>query len=257
MKAQHAPHSPASRRPKPALGFGVPALDHCLKGGLARGALHEFYGARAADAMAVAGLGLVLAANAAERGKIIWVRQDHGRFETGAPSAAGLASLGLDHRRFVLVEARDMLSALRAALEGARCAGLSSLVLDVWGEHRVFDLTASRRLFLAAQTSGVTIFILRASAQPSASSAETRWQVKAAPSKAWVANAPGFPRFELTLLRNRSFSAGVANASWCVEWNSETRSFNLAGEDTIRSPLSRPVVPFPVNRQAADYRRAS
>jgi protein ImuA len=257
MKPQRTNHHSVPHSSKSCFGFGVPALDHSLRGGLARGRLHEFYGARAADAIAVTGLGLVLAAQAAERGKIIWVRQDHGRLEAGAPSAAGLASLGLDHRRFILVEARDMLSALRAALEGARCAGLYSLVLDVWGEHRVFDLTASRRLSLAAQKSGVTLFVLRASAQPAASSAETRWQVKAAPSKAWAANAPGFPRFELTLLRDRSFSSSVANASWCVEWNSESRSFNLAAEDTIRPPLSRPVVPLPVNRQAWDYRRAS
>ena len=257
MKNLTAINTPSPSGHQSPISFGIPTLDNFLKGGLARGALHEFYSSRVADVAAATGLGLVLATKAAAQAKIIWVRQDHARLETGAPSAAGLASLGLDHKRFILVEVRDMLQALRAALDGARCAGASSLVLDVWGEHRVFDLTASRRLFLAAQKSGVTIFVLRASAKPAASSAETRWQVKAAPSNAWTANAPGFPRFELTLLRSRSFSASAANASWCVEWNSEIRSFNLAGEDAIRPPLSRPVVSIPINRQAGDYRRAS
>ena len=243
------------RRSRLPLGFGVPTLDHALKGGLARGCLHEFYGRRTADALAMAGLGLALATRATDRERIVWVRQDHVRLETGVPSAAGLASLGFNHRQFILVEARDMLSALRAALEGARCAGLSCLVLETWGEHRVFDLTASRRLFLAARQSGVTLLALRASAAPVPSSAETRWQVKAAPSRALLSNAPGFPRFELTLLRDRTFPTGVVNVSWYVEWNSETRSFTLAGEETSRPSLSRPVVPGPVNRQAGEYRR--
>ncbi len=257
MKTLSAISNAAFRAPHQPIGFGVPALDCALNAGLARGALHEFYSTREADVAAATGLGLVLAAKAAERRKIIWVRQDHARFEMGAPSAAGLASLGLDHRQFVLVEARDMLAALRAALEAARSTGIASLILDVWAEHRVFDLTASRKLLLAAQKSGVTVFILRTAAKPAPSSAATRWQVKAARSRSWLANAPGFPRFELTLLRSRSFSASAANASWCVEWNSETRNFNLAHEENIRAPLSRPVVSLPVNGQIGEYRRSA
>jgi protein ImuA len=229
------------------LAFGVPSLDATLKGGLARGALHEFYAAAPADAMAVTGLGLTLAAKAAGPRRIIWIRQDMLNMETGAPYGAGLASLGLDTRQFIIVKARDSLAALKAALEGARCAGLSSIVLDVWGEHRLFDLTNSRRLFLAAKQSGVTLLMLRSAAMPSPSAAETRWRVKAMASRPWTANAPGYPRFELALLRNRGLHAFSDN-SWCVEWNSDTRCFNLA-DRTARSTLPRPVVPHPANRQ--------
>jgi protein ImuA len=237
------PRPPVSRR----LGFGVPPLDLTLKGGLARGALHEFYGAAPADVLALTGLGLALAAKAAGAKRVIWIRQDMLNLESGFPSAAGLASLGLDPRQFIIVKARDSLAALKAALEGARCSGLSSLVLDVWGEHRLFDLTNSRRLFLATKQSGATLLMLRTAAKPSPSAAETRWRVKAAASKAWAANAPGHPRFDLTLLRARA-AQSFSDNSWCVEWNSDTRSFNLA-DRTAGTALPRPVVPVSSHRQ--------
>jgi protein ImuA len=242
------PHRSLSLRKMPSrLGFGVPCIDALLHGGLAQGSLHEFYAAAAMDAPAMTGLGLALAARAAGQKRVVWIRQDMLTVETGAPYAAGLTSLGLDHRQFIIVKAKDSLSALKAALEGARCGGLSSLVVDVWGDHRLFDLTNSRRLFLAAKQSGATLLMLRASATPSPSAAETRWRVKAAASKAWVANAPGYPRFDLALLRNRT-SSSFSDNSWCVEWNSDTRTFAIA--DRAAGPaLPRAVVSIPVNRQ--------
>jgi protein ImuA len=183
--------------------------------------------------------------------------------ETGSPHAAGLTSLGLDHRQFTLVKARDNRTALKAALEATRCIGAASIVMDVWGEHRLFDLTTSRRLFLAAKNSGATLLMLRAAAAPAPSAAETRWRIKTAASKVWPANAPGHPRFELSLLRRRS-AQSFSNNSWCVEWNSDTRSFALATPNTgpaAKPALPRGVVPLSPHRQVdeecKDLRRAS
>jgi protein ImuA len=229
------------------LAFGVPSLDAALKGGLARGALHELYAAAPVDAVAVTGMGLSLAAKAAGQKRVIWIRQDALNMENGAPHGAGLTSLGLDPHQFIMVKARNSLTALKAALEGARCAGLSSIVLDVWGEHRLFDLTNSRRLFLAAKQSGCTLLMLRAAAKPTPSAAETRWRVRSLASRAWAANAPGYPRFELALLRSRSIQSFSDN-SWCVEWNSDTRSFNLA-DRTAQPALPRLMVPLSAHRE--------
>src|SRR3546814_11674827 len=78
------------------------------------------------------------------------------------------------------------------------------------------DLTASRRLALAAEKSGTTLLLLRTGADPVPSAAQTRWSVASAPSRAFAANAPGTPTFDITLLRQRS---GPSGTSWRLEWN--------------------------------------
>jgi protein ImuA len=241
------------RQVEKAVGFGVRGLDAALGGGLARGHLHEFYAARAADALAVLGVGLGLAVRAAAQQQIVWVRQDYASLETGRPYAPGLAGYGFDPSRFVMVKAKDGLGVLKAGVEAARCGGLSTLVLDLWGEPRVLDLTASRRLFLAAKQSGVTVIMLRVAASPSPSAAETRWQVKALPSLALSARAPGHPRFELTLLKSRSLRADLL--TWRVEWNRDRQSFASLAE-AESAPLSRPVVSASANRPAHAQGRA-
>jgi protein ImuA len=247
-----------SQAEKQAIGFGVRGLDVALAGGLARGRVHEFFAAQPSDALAAMAVGLGLAVRTAGTGgvpQIVWVRQDYASLEMGRPYAPGLAAYGFDPSRFVMVRAKDGLSALKAGVEAARCGGLSALVLDLWGEPRGLDLTASRRLFLAAKQSGVTVFMLRVAAKPSPSAAETRWQVRALPSQPGLARAPGPPRFELTLLRNRSLGAELV--TWRVEWNRERQCFAIPTfTDPAPAPLSRPVVSHPANRPAGVQQRA-
>ena len=71
------------------------------------------------------------------------------------------------------------------------------------------NLTASRRLMLSAETSGVTAFVLHSGTAAHPSAAHTRWRVKAAPSMALPGYAPGKPVFNVELLRQR---AGKGNA---------------------------------------------
>ncbi len=246
------------RQAEKAVGFGVRGLDAALGGGLARGLLHEFYAARPTDAPAVVAVGLGLAVRAAAQQQIVWVRQDYASLEAGRPYAPGLAAYGFEPERFVMVKAKDGLGVLKAGVEAARCGGLCALVLDLWGEPRGLDLTASRRLFLAAKQSGVTVIMLRVAASPSPSAAETRWQVKALPSLALpslssLARAPGAPRFELTLLRSRTLRAELL--TWCVEWNRDRQSFASLAE-AESAALSRPVVSASGNRPAHAQLRA-
>jgi protein ImuA len=110
------------------------------------------------------------------------------------------------------------------------------------GQSPRLDLTASRRLALAAEKSGVTLLLLRIDAQASPSAADTRWQVAAAPSQALEANAPGPVALDIELLRRR---AGPAGMRWRVEWNRDACAF--------REPaLSGAVVSLPSHRPAAD-----
>src|SRR3546814_12065708 len=111
--------------------------------------------------------------------------------------------------RSILGRAPDDVSLLRCAADAARCAGLGVVIAECWGHPRVLDLTATRRLTLAAEKSGVTILLLRMDAEPMPRAADTRWQVRAAPSQALEANAPGHAALEIELLRRRAGPAGM------------------------------------------------
>jgi protein ImuA len=259
------------------VSFGAPALDGALGGGIARAALHEVYAPATADLVAATGFAVGLAIRAAGPRPILWVRQDVVDAETGRLHPPGLIELGLDPGRVLLVRARDAEGVLRAGSEAARCSALGAVLIEPWGEPRRLDLTASRRLSLAAEGSGATTLLLRAAVAPQPSAAATRWQVAALPSRALEANAPGDPAFSLKLLRHRG---GLGEREWRVEWSRDRQSFedsDLRDRQAARghhdrddpdrarpdaAPLSRDVVSFPPNRPAAaggphpDIRRA-
>ena len=107
---------------------------------------------------------LALAHTLEPKRPIIWARQDFLDIETGRPYGPGCAELGLDPGRITLVRAHDGLDVLQAALEAARCSGLGAVVAELWGETKAFDLTASRRLALAAEASALPVLVVRCGA---------------------------------------------------------------------------------------------
>jgi hypothetical protein len=106
----------------------------------------------------------------------------------------GLAILGLDPARLVLVRARRDAEILWAIEEGLRAAGVAAVV----GELGMFPAVASRRLQLAAERSGVTAFVLRrwrdgaraARERDLPNASATRWRIAALPSQ--PVPIPGF-----------------------------------------------------------------
>jgi protein ImuA len=228
--------------------LGDPALDGPLGGGLQRGVLHEVFAQTQADGPAATGFAVALAARAAGGAPVIWVRQDFVDAEAGALHGPGLAAMGLDPGRVVLVRVRDVAGVLKAGCDAARSPAAGLVLLEPWGEDRLIDLTASRRLALAARQSGAPVLLLRAAARPLPGAADTRWQVGALPSRPLEASAPGHPAFSLGLLRHRG---GLSERSWCVEWNRDERRFVDRAGIGRRPPLSRPALPFPAHRPAA------
>lgn len=202
--------------------FGVERVDAAMGEGLARGSVHEIFLAHPKDVTSAFGFTLALALRAAATKSILICQQDFLDTEAGDINAAGLNEMGVDPLRVILVRARDAEGILRAGEQAARCAALGAVVIVPWGEAKILNFTASRRLSLAAAKSSVPIFMLRAGAKPSQSAASTRWSIRSAPSRALEANAPGFPAFDLTLLRHRG---GVAGHVWRVEWDRERQSF--------------------------------
>lgn len=194
------------------LPFGVPAIDEALPWrGLPLAALHEIEnaGVRDEDGAAVTFLAGILARLAPAR-PVLWCLQ------SADLHAPGLALAGLDARRLVLLRAPNEREILWAMEEGLRSRALAAVV----GEIEMLSTSASRRLQLAAESVGVTGFVLHRSAGPhfriraAASAAVTRWRVAALPSVP-VAGEPGIgrPRWRVEMLRCR----GGMPASWDVE----------------------------------------
>lgn len=226
-------------------------LDAALGGGLVRGAVHEVYAAEADDAAAAAGFVLGVAttmARAAHRngegrgGVVLWLRVVRSARLGGVTQASGWAELGGAPGHGLVGLVPDGMALLRAAVDALRCGALAAVVAESHGPLRELDLTASRRLTLAAERSGVPLFLLRHDATPVPSAAQTRWQVAAAPSQALPGNAPGRPSFDVTLLRQK---AGPAGMDWRLEWDRDDCQF--------REPaLPGAVVSVPVHRSVDD-----
>jgi protein ImuA len=228
-------NGPSGMPDRAALGHGE--ADAVLQGGLARGAVHEVF-AEGRHSAAAAGFIAGLAHRVSADRPLLWVRQDFAALECGGLSMSGWRELGLDPRRLVMVHAPDVESALRTTADALACDALGAVVMEIWGETRLLDLVASRRLTLAARASGVTALLLRVAAAPLSSTAETRWIVRPArspPRPEW--QAWGAPVLETQLVRNRHGQTG----HWFMEWNCDECLFRDAAfhrETTHPQPVA-------------------
>lgn len=238
---------------------GHAGLDATLGGGLARGRVHELV---CADEEAGAGAGVALllarlATRADDVAPLLWLRLDAANRQAGVPYGPGLAALGIDPGRLLVGVMADEAMLLQAGLDAVRCPGLGAVMIECRGRQRLLDLTASRRLALAAEASGVTVLLLLVGGVPAPSAAETRWQVAAAPSAPLAGDAPGHSAFDLTLLRRR---AGPDGMGWRLQWRADEGVFGewnggqggqqQHGRDG--TALSGVVVSLPAARPAAD-----
>jgi len=227
------------------VALGHTAADALLRGGLATSAVHEVF-AEGHQGAAATGFVAGIAGRLSSRKPLVWVRQDFAEVESGALSMSGLIELGLDPRCLVTVRAADVESALRSTADALACDALGAVVLEVFGDPRQLDLVASRKLTLAAQASGVTALLLRVGAAPVASTAETRWIVRAAhsppalpsmPAAPW--NAWGAPLFDAELQRNRHGPVG----RWIMEWKCDECLFSEPAaypQPVAATPAHRP-----------------
>jgi protein ImuA len=195
------------------LPFGISAIDrHLPEGGLALGALHEVAGGGngaidgAAAALFTAGIA------ARTRGQVLWsvTRQDL--------FAPAIAQAGLLPDHVIYVDAGDEQSVLVCFEEGLRHAALGAVVAEV----ARLSMTASRRLQLAAEGSGVIGIAIRrwrlqmdaaAFGQPTA--AVTRWRVSALPSTPLPVPGVGRARWQLELIRCRAGESAEFEVEAC------------------------------------------
>jgi len=223
----------------PHFGFGVDSIDTALRGnagvdGLPRAALHELHAASKDDRTSTAAMALLLAqrcrnlvqASGGNERPILWISESGEARRQGRLYPPGLAELGIDPDSITHVDAPDSIAALRAAADGVRSSAMAAVIIELAGKKpKGLDLTATRRLSLSAQKSGVLGLCLRSGSDPDnplPTAAFSRWQVATAPSIALEANAPGHSAFDITLLRHRS---GLYGLSARLEWNRDEQIF--------------------------------
>jgi len=197
------------------LPFGVPGLDAALpQGGLATGALHEVAGG--GDGAVDGAVAALFAAGIAARlpGQVLWCVTRPDLF------APALRQSGLDPDRVLYVEAGDETTLLACFEEGLRHRALGAVVAEI----SRLSMTASRRLQLAAESSGVTALAVRRwrrateaadFGQPTA--AATRWRVTPQPSSPLPAPGVGRPRWFIELLRCRAGGCAEFTLEACDE----------------------------------------
>lgn len=205
------------------LGQGAPRWRPGLP---AEGAVHheifapadEAGGAACALALALDGLRASTHAAEGPRGvflaakPFLWVQDAASIRKTGRPYAPGLPPAL--RSRVIHVAVKDAADALFALEEGMRCRDLACVIGEIAGNPRALDLTASRRLGLAAEKHGVPLFLVRHDAARDISSARMRWQVRstASPPPRWNAAAPkagpGIGSWQAELFRARTHAPG-------------------------------------------------
>lgn len=227
-----------------SVSLGDAEIDHALPwSGLPRGALHEIVPAGWRDGAAAAGfcaaLLVRLLTGSGEDESVLWCARRDGLYDGGVLDGPGLAALGLDPGRLIMVcgpRDRDVLWAME---EGLACRRLGAVV----GEVREAGLTATRRLSLAVRAHGAAAFLLRAPEAVktggtgiSASAALTRWRIAAMPASRAVSGGESVaPRWRVELVRCRNGRP----RDWLVEWNHETHRLTVASAVAGRTPVSR------------------
>ena len=136
---------------------------------------------------------------------ILWVQERMAILESGRVHPPGLACRELIH-----VEARNAREALWAMEEGVRCAALGCVIGEIRGDPRALDFTATRRLAVAAERSGVACWLVRLGGATNLSGARMRWRIASAPSLANALDerAPGLPAWDAELFRARGCPPG-------------------------------------------------
>jgi protein ImuA len=136
---------------------------------------------------------------------LLWVQDRMAILEAGRIYPPGLPASDLIH-----VTARDARSALWAMEEGLRCGALSAVIGELWGDPASLDFTATRRLAVAAERSGVPAWLVRLGGNANLSGARMRWRVASAPSliHPFDPRAPGNPAWDAELFRARGRPPG-------------------------------------------------
>ncbi len=221
-KAEGDPARAGPRQGRSGPDWGLPAP-------LALGALNEVVAAHADRPAAFSFLFTLTALGLEARaGPAVLVATRRALAEHGAPCGHGLAQLGLDVGRLILVETGSDKDALWALEETLRSGAAATVAAAIAGG---LDLTASRRLNLAAAPRRTPLVVLSgaqaarvaAAMAAGANAAATRWRIAAAPAARDRFGAFDHWRWRVALERCRNGRPG----DWLIEWNHVAHRFRV------------------------------
>ncbi len=145
----------------------------------------------------------------------LWIQDRASRQENGQIYGPSLPAFGMD-RPVLQVHVSHPRDVLWAMEEGAACAGLSAVIGEIHGAPAVLDFTATKRLAMRADASGVPVFLIRSGDPGGLSAARERWRVGALPSQPdpLDVQAPGKPHWDADLFRARTRRPGRWRAQY-------------------------------------------
>ena len=192
------------------------------------GRVHEIINSENRGVEDAAPLGFVIALltrvlNAANHNKREILCSSKKKILNSRLSAAGLYWLGFDPNQLIQANVLSEIDQYLVMEECLKCSELAAVVVELANtkpHSKNQESIAWRRFQLAAESSGVTGFVVRShnnGIKTTNSIPESRWGVTSLPSNDWR------PMWKLELLRSRNgkcFSADVV-------WNPATASFSL------------------------------
>ena len=177
----------------PRLSLGVASLDSALAGGLALGRVHMLCGRPGHDG-ALTGFAAALVRRLAVRcdGPVVWCPAA-AMGGSGMLYAAGLAALGIDPGRLLIVDAPGPIRRLAALEDILRTEGLAAVVVEYDGlsQSSHYWMRLARRAQLAAEASGTTGLLL--GWPVAASGFESQWHISPGRQQQAVARSPAAP----------------------------------------------------------------
>ncbi|MDF1720784.1 MAG: hypothetical protein P1U65_08920 [Minwuia sp.] len=172
---------------------------------------------------------------------ILWVQDRMCAQETGQPHGRALARFGGDPDKLILACARHATDVLWTMEEGLACPSLGAVIGEIWGDPKVLDFTATKRLALRAERVGIPVFLIRFGGTEAASVARRRWRVASTASTPHPHDprAPGEPRWRTELFRARDARPGT----WEGGYDRTAHRLHLA------APLRDPALATPALRR--------
>jgi protein ImuA len=218
--------------------LGAPGLDARLgPAGLTPSGVHEIKPAGAASGACAAALGFAWrlalrrllalpAGEAADVAPVLWCWPGHLKARCGGLYGPGLASIGFDPARLVIVETRTPADCLWSLEESLKAAA-PALVVGVLDE---VGPTPARRLALAAASFATPCLLVTGARAGATHGTASRWRIAPAPGgrHPFDVRAPGAGRVRVDLERVRPAPPrGVEDTSFVLEWSDEAHRFGV------------------------------
>ncbi|WP_419952419.1 ImuA family protein [Methylobacterium sp.] len=214
-----------------SLPLGIAHIDSGLPGnGLTLGRPHEIAPEAEGDEAAALGFTLALVARHLARVEgeaLLVIGKGH-----PTPYGHGLAGLGLDPGRLLILEVENDADAYRAVEEALRSQGLRAVAGLV---DAGLPLKQSRRLHLAGEAASRLLLVLRPPQAENPNMAATRWRIGSGAALRDRFGCIERPCWRARLDRCRNGRTG----DWLLEWDHAAHRFGLARAVAADAPQAR------------------